>query len=169
MRTVFSRLFALALLACFLTACQTKPPVLYKGLTPAQIEVVKAQGFEETDDAWKYDLSGKVLFNTSSSEVNEETRSKLTELSGVLLGIGIKTIVVEGHTDDQGSAQFNEALSKERATVVANALSENGFAPGDIRVRGLGFQHPIADNNTPEGRRENRRVSLIIGTVFSGE
>lgn len=169
MRSLFSRLLALALLACFLTACQTTPPVLYKGLTPSQIEVVKAHGFEETDDGWKYDLSGKVLFNTNSSELSDQAQAKLVELSGVLLGIGIDSIVVEGHTDNQGSAQLNEALSKERATVVANALKASGFSPAATHVRGLGFKHPIADNSTAEGRRENRRVSLIIGTTFVDE
>lgn len=169
MRTLISRVLAVVLVACFLTACQTTPPVVYKGLTPAQIEVVKAHGFEETDDGWKYDLSGKVLFNTNSSELSEPAQAKLAELSGVLLKIGIDSIVVEGHTDNQGSAQLNDALSKERATVVANALKSNGFAPASTHVRGLGFKYPIADNNTPEGRRENRRVSLIIGTTFVDE
>lgn len=153
-------------MALFLSACQTTPAPLYKGLTQEQIEVVKSYGFEEVDDGWKYDLSGKVLFNTDSSELNSETTEKLKQLAQVLRDIGIHRIVVEGHTDNVGSSQYNEALSKKRAQVVANELVKSGFTQDAIQVRAMGFTKPVAANNTEQGRRENRRVSLIIGSSF---
>lgn len=71
-------------------------------------------------------------------------------------------IVVEGHTDSQGSQAFNLHLSTRRAQAVRDLLISRGVAEDRIRSEGLGFSRPIADNKSAEGRANNRRVELVI-------
>ena len=67
-----------------------------------------------------------------------------------------------GHTDNTGSAEYNQDLSARRATAVAGVLLEQGVAPSRVRSFGRGEDEPVATNLTPEGRQQNRRVEIII-------
>ena len=69
-------------------------------------------------------------------------------------------IEVQGHTDNVGSAEVNQALSERRAKSAASYLESKGIAPGRIATSGKGLTQPIADNSTAEGRALNRRVVL---------
>jgi outer membrane protein OmpA-like peptidoglycan-associated protein len=71
-------------------------------------------------------------------------------------------VVVEGHTDNQGTAEYNQTLSEERALNVMEFLVEQGVAPERLTSMGYGFTKPVADNATREGRQKNRRVDLVI-------
>lgn len=77
----------------------------------------------------------------------------------------MKKIVVEGHTDSQGSDSSNQALSERRAQAVVSFLVSRGVSAEQIRAQGLGESRPIADNNSPEGRANNRRVEIVIQPV----
>lgn len=169
MPKILARLLLLSLTSLFVAACQTTPPPEppKKGLTAEQIAVLKAEGFQETDDGWKYDLSGKVLFATNSTQVAPESVSLVQRLAKILLDIGIHGIVVEGHTDNQGSAEYNQRLSEQRAQAVAEVVYAAGLQKEWALVRGLGLTKPVADNNTEQGRSENRRVSLIVGSSLT--
>jgi outer membrane protein OmpA-like peptidoglycan-associated protein len=70
------------------------------------------------------------------------------------------TVRVEGHTDSSGSAENNRDLSRQRAEAVMQALIERGVAAQRISAEGLGEERPIADNDTEQGRRANRRVEV---------
>ena len=69
---------------------------------------------------------------------------------------------IEGHTDSAGGAALNQSLSKQRADAVMQALIDRGVDPGRLTAEGLGEQKPIADNNTAQGRSQNRRVEIYV-------
>jgi OmpA-OmpF porin, OOP family len=71
-------------------------------------------------------------------------------------------IIIEGHTDSRGSDEYNEQLSERRARSVANALTSRGVANDSFTTVGRGKDYPVASNDTPEGRQQNRRVEIIF-------
>ena len=71
-------------------------------------------------------------------------------------------LVIEGHTDNVGTAALNQQLSERRAAAVRDALAKHGVAAGRMQVQGFGLSRPVADNGTPEGRQTNRRTELIV-------
>ena len=108
-------------------------------------------------------LSGEVLFTSGKAELLPAAQAKLTEVANALTQQNPDAaIVVEGHTDAQGSQTFNLDLSTRRAQAVRDYLASHGVAPDRIRSEGLGFSRPIADNKTAEGRANNRRVEIVV-------
>lgn len=146
-----------ALLA--LSGCQTPPP---KGLTPAQIAVLKQQGFELTDDGWAFGLSGKVLFGSDVESLNAPSTEIVQRIGKALLGVGIERVRVDGHTDASGKETYNQQLSLRRAKSVANVLTSIGMKQENVQLRGLGSSEPVTSNATAAGRTENRRVSIVV-------
>ncbi|MDP9785370.1 OmpA family protein [Pseudomonas fluorescens] len=153
----FAAFFLLALLA--LSGCQTAPQ---KGLTPAQIAVLKQQGFELTDDGWAFGLSGKVLFGSDVESLNPASTKIVERIGKALLGAGIERVRVDGHTDASGSQAYNEQLSIRRADSVSKVLIGVGMRQENVQSRGLGSSKPVASNDTVEGRTENRRVAIVV-------
>lgn len=153
----FAAFFLLALLA--LSGCQTAPQ---KGLTPAQIAVLKQQGFELTDDGWAFGLSGKVLFGSDVESLNPASTEIVERIGKALLGAGIERVRVDGHTDASGSQAYNEQLSIRRADSVSKVLIGVGMRQENVQSRGLGSSKPVASNDTVEGRTENRRVAIVV-------
>jgi outer membrane protein OmpA-like peptidoglycan-associated protein len=107
-------------------------------------------------------LSGAVLFATGKSELLPIAKQKIDEVAKALKDQGWKGLLVEGHTDSQGSASKNQELSQARAEAVRSQLISNGLPSDKIRAQGLGPSRPVADNNTAEGRANNRRVEIIV-------
>ncbi|MGB4487431.1 MULTISPECIES: OmpA family protein [Pseudomonas] len=157
-RVVFITLFV-ALLA--LSGCQTPPP---KGLSPAQVAVLKQQGFELTDDGWAFGLSGKVLFGSDVESLNAPSTEIVERIGKALLDVGIDRVRVDGHTDASGKESYNQQLSLRRAKSVATVLTRVGMKEENIQLRGLGSSQPVAANDTAAGRTENRRVSIVVST-----
>ncbi|SDB51709.1 OmpA family protein [Pseudomonas sp. NFACC13-1] len=153
----FAALFLLAILT--LSGCQTAPP---KGLTPAQIAVLKQQGFELTDDGWAFGLSGKVLFGSDVENLNPASTEIVERIGKALLGAGIERVRVDGHTDASGSQAYNEQLSMRRAASVGKVLTSVGMREENVQLRGLGSSKPVASNDTASGRTENRRVAIVV-------
>lgn len=154
---LFSTLLLTAMLA--LTGCQTAPQ---KGLTPAQVAVLKQQGFELTDDGWEFGLSGKVLFGSDVESLNQQSTEIVERIGKALLGVGIERVRVDGHTDASGKEAYNEQLSLRRAKSVGNVLTSVGMKQENIQLQGLGSREPVASNDTAAGRTENRRVSIVV-------
>ncbi len=161
MFTLAVRLFSALLLMAALTlsGCQTAPQ---KGLTPAQVAVLKQQGFELTDDGWEFGLSGKVLFGSDVESLNAASTEIVERIGKALLGVGIERVRVDGHTDASGKETYNQQLSLRRAKSVANVLGTVGMKPENIQLQGLGSSEPVASNDTAAGRTENRRVSIVV-------
>lgn len=109
-------------------------------------------------------LTGAVLFRSGQSKLTPAARQKLMRVANALKlqGEG-KPIIIEGHTDAQGPEGFNKTLSMQRAQSVKKFLVENGLSPDRIQTIGRGENEPIATNQTPEGRANNRRVEIVIG------
>lgn len=161
MFTLPVRLFSALLLitALTLSGCQTAPQ---KGLTPAQVAVLKQQGFELTDDGWEFGLSGKVLFGSDVESLNAASTEIVERIGKALLGVGIERVRVDGHTDASGKETYNQQLSLRRAKSVANVLGTVGMKQENIQLQGLGSSEPVASNDTAAGRTENRRVSIVV-------
>jgi len=108
-------------------------------------------------------LSGQVLFVTGKSELLPAAQDQLNQVAAALADQGdLKPIVVEGYTDSVGSEAANMKLSKDRAEAVRSYLVSKGV-PGDkISSVGKGKANPVASNDTPEGRANNRRVEIIV-------
>lgn len=155
------RFFCLALFSALLAlaGCQTAPP---KGLSSAQITVLKQQGFKLTDEGWAFGLSGKVLFGSDLEVLNKESHDIVERIAKALLGVGIERVRVDGHTDASGKDTYNEQLSVRRANSVATVLEQTGMKQQNIQLRGFGSRVPVASNSTAEGRTENRRVSIVV-------
>lgn len=154
---LFTITLFLALLA--LTGCQTAPQ---KGLSPAQIAVLKQQGFEMTDDGWAYGLSGKVLFGSDVESLNPASTEIVERIGKALLSVEIERVRIDGHTDASGQESYNEQLSLRRAKSVGKVLAAVGIKEENIQLRGLGSSKPVASNDTAVGRTENRRVSIVV-------
>jgi len=107
-------------------------------------------------------LSGSVLFATGKHTLLPIAKERLNEVASAVKDQGFKAIVVEGHTDSRGSESANESLSLKRAEEVRSHMITQGIPADKIQAVGRGEQVPVADNNTPEGRANNRRVELIV-------
>jgi outer membrane protein OmpA-like peptidoglycan-associated protein len=103
-----------------------------------------------------------VLFDTGSANLKAGAREKLAKVAGILLSHRGLKLQVEGHTDSVGSADYNQRLSENRADSVRTYLVEQGIAPNAIGTTGFGETMPVASNDTPAGRQQNRRVELIV-------
>jgi outer membrane protein OmpA-like peptidoglycan-associated protein len=107
-------------------------------------------------------LSGSVLFATGKSTLLPIAQDKIGEVAKALKDQGFKSILVEGHTDAQGSADKNQVLSLQRAEAVRAYLVHEGLPSDKVRADGVGSARPVADNSTPEGRANNRRVEIVV-------
>jgi len=103
-----------------------------------------------------------VLFKTGSFELLPGARERLAKVSGIVLAYPSLHLQVEGHTDSVGTDEYNQQLSEKRAGAVRDYLVQQGISADSIEARGFGKTDPIASNQTPEGRQQNRRVEMVI-------
>lgn len=130
--------------------------------TRAQRAVFVEEGFAETDRGWEFSINDRLLFATDESVVVPPQVASIRRISGRLLAVGIRHAAVEGHADGTGSAEHNQRLSERRAAAVAEVLVTSGFARSAVTTLGLGDRYPVESNATAAGRRENRRVVILI-------
>lgn len=110
-------------------------------------------------------MPGNVTFKTDSSDLRPEFFDVLNSVSLVLNEFDKTLLEVAGHTDNTGSAAYNQTLSEKRASTVAQYLTSKGIRADRIITVGAGETHPIASNDTPEGRQANRRVELSLEPI----
>ena len=111
-------------------------------------------------------LNGAVLFETAKWVLMPGAQTKLNDVATALTKEDPDSkMVVEGHTDSQGAAQMNQDLSQKRAQAVRDYLVSRGIAADRITAQGFGPTRSIADNNSPEGRANNRRVEIVVQPV----
>lgn len=105
-----------------------------------------------------------VFFATDKDVILQESNPVLQSVADTLQkSLEIKKILIEGHTDNRGSRNYNIGLSTRRAKSVMNWLIESGgVSPSRLQAKGFGPDRPIANNNVPEGRERNRRVEFVI-------
>ena len=108
-------------------------------------------------------LSGGVLFASAKAELLPEAVIKLNTVAEALTQQDPDSkMVVEGHTDSQGAAGYNQDLSQRRAEAVRAHLVSRGIAADRITAQGFGLTRPVADNTSTEGRANNRRVEIVV-------
>jgi len=107
-------------------------------------------------------LSGGVLFASGKSVLLPGAQTSLNQVADALKSQDNAKILVEGHTDSTGNDGLNMELSRARAEAVASYLASRGVPREVMTPQGLGPSRPVADNNTPEGRANNRRVEIVV-------
>jgi outer membrane protein OmpA-like peptidoglycan-associated protein len=107
-------------------------------------------------------MPGNVTFNTNSSAITGNFYPVLDSVALVLNEFNQTYIDVVGYTDSTGAAAYNQTLSEQRAQSVAQYLNSREVLGDRFVVRGAGQSSPIASNETPEGRTQNRRVEIEL-------
>jgi outer membrane protein OmpA-like peptidoglycan-associated protein len=110
-------------------------------------------------------MPSNITFALNSSDLNGQFFNALDGVSMVLKEYDKTVVEVAGHTDSSGSDQYNQALSERRAQAVAGYLGSHGVKTQRLITIGAGEGHPVASNDTEQGRSANRRVELTIVPV----
>jgi outer membrane protein OmpA-like peptidoglycan-associated protein len=132
----------------------------------ALIEELKKRNIEarETSRGVMVNLPS-VNFQFDSAELTPDGRGRVDQIASIVKrDAANRRIAVEGHASRESAAQeaYNQRLSERRADTVADALARDGVKNSQISSHGLGTRSPIASNDNEEGRRQNRRVEVII-------
>lgn len=117
---------------------------------------------EQPDGSLKLNIPSSVTFATNSYEINPALYATLNELSTQMSQNPELVADIRGYTDSTGGAELNQRLSQNRAQSVATYLSQHGVTPNRMAATGYGPSNPIADNNTEQGRAQNRRVEIYL-------
>ena len=158
-KMIYTALHGLILASVLMAGCAQNKPRDYK-MIAAPAEVIKG---ESTGIFANIAMPAASMFEFDKAELNEDGKAVIDD--------AIKTVgpeltdaylvLVVGHTDSSGAERHNEALSLKRAKSVADYLISTGVKANAIRVIGRGSKEPVASNETPEGRIQNRRVDII--------
>jgi outer membrane protein OmpA-like peptidoglycan-associated protein len=103
-----------------------------------------------------------ILFDVNRATLKPGAEANVRRIAAILQQYPDRQIAVEGHTDATGSDAYNQTLSEDRAASVRSALVAGGVPEGQISSRGFGKTQPVATNDTPAGRQQNRRVEIIV-------
>lgn len=117
---------------------------------------------ENTGDRLILTMPQDILFGVDSFDVSYALQDDLAKVARSLEAYPNSTVQILGHTDNTGSASHNQTLSERRANAVADVLLDNGIPFSRIETIGRGEDQPIASNLDEEGRRQNRRVEIVI-------
>ncbi len=107
-------------------------------------------------------MPGNVTFATDSADINGEFFAVLDSITIVVDEFDKTLIEVMGHTDSTGTNEYNQALSEKRANAVSKYFQSRDIQPLRIATYGYGEDYPVASNDNPAGRRENRRVEIAL-------
>lgn len=132
-----------------ITRSLSKPPVRTRGLS------LQARSEPHIDIHIRFDFD--------SARLRPETARQIEEIAKALAtrALGDRHIVIEGHTDDRGPEAYNRDLSIRRAAAVRAALIDRGIARHRLSALGFGETRPLADNRSPAGQAQNRRVTFV--------
>lgn len=129
------------------------------------VEELKQRGVDvrESDRGVVINLPD-VLFASGRAELTTTAREIISEIAQILLRAPSRNLLIEGHTDSLGTIEYNYWLSQSRAQQVTDALESNGINRNQLTTTAFGETTPIATNRTNEGRRQNRRVEVVLVT-----
>jgi len=128
----------------------------------AEADLAKLAAVKEEERGLVVTLSGSILFRSAEATLMSSAQEKLDQVAKALIAVRARNLIVEGHTDSRGSESYNQGLSQRRADAVRDYLVQRGYPADRIQTRGRGEGSPIADNASPEGRANNRRVEIVI-------
>jgi len=117
---------------------------------------------ERVGEGIKITFDSGILFDVNKASLKEKSKADLANLAVILQKYEDTNVLLEGHTDDTGTEEYNLDLSRLRAQSVANNLASGGVNASRFTIMGYGEEQPIADNTTESGRALNRRVEVAI-------
>ena len=117
---------------------------------------------ERVGEGIKVTLKSGLLFDTGKSVLKPAAQADLEQLAVTLNKYSGTVLLIEGHADSQGAEDYNQKLSEARAHAVASFLARSGVDISRFTILGYGESQPVASNDTPEGRAQNRRVEIAI-------
>jgi len=125
-------------------------------------ELAPLAATQRIDDGIVTTLSNKLLFDFNSADLTSSSHEPLRKMAAVFVKYPKTLLTVTGHTDNIGPVAYNIRLSERRAKAVADFLVDAGVPREQLRIMGLGFERPVATNDSAAGRARNRRVEIHI-------
>lgn len=159
-----------AALLLALVGCQSAPPprVVSDPPPPSPAELraqaLDSLGFDRGEEGWLLRLPDPIWFDFDRAKINPDMQHNLEGIADDLVKAKIHSLRIEGHTDNSGARDYNIELSRRRAEAVAQTFIAHGFEDAKIERVAFGPDHPVAPNNTRDGRALNRRVEIIVPT-----
>lgn len=160
----------IVLLLALLQGCKsfnktTNPPSVTKSPKATKVITKKKASTPSTllKSGGKNGVMSFTLFDMDSKALSRDETKQLNDLAREIKDMGNCQVTVIGHADNTGTSEVNEAVSKERARLVANYLKQKGVS--NITWSGESYNHPVAGNETAAGRAKNRRVEVYVSTV----
>lgn len=123
---------------------------------------LKGAKVERVGEGIKITFDSGLMFATNQSALNTDTKENLKNLSTTLQKYEDTNVLIEGHTDNTGTDEYNLELSKKRASSVQDYLVSLGLNYQRLQIAGYGENQPITENDSVEGRQANRRVEVAI-------
>ncbi|HNW60713.1 MAG TPA: OmpA family protein [bacterium] len=117
---------------------------------------------ERVGEGIQVTLKSGLLFDSGKSVLKPAAQNDLAELATTLNKYSDTVLLIEGHADSQGEEAYNQKLSESRAHAVASFLAKSNVDISRFTIMGYGESQPVASNDTPEGRAQNRRVEIAI-------
>lgn len=117
---------------------------------------------ERVGEGIKITFASGILFDVNKSTLRPEAQTNIQQLATILNKYEETTVLIEGHTDSDGSEEYNLTLSRSRAESVAGYLAGQQVASNRFIIQGYGEQQPVASNETVDGKQANRRVEIAI-------
>jgi outer membrane protein OmpA-like peptidoglycan-associated protein len=121
-----------------------------------------ARYLETTNTSPKTFTFERIHFESGSTKLTRSSRQTLRSLAAILKAYPSTEARLDGYTDDSGASEKNQALSQARAEAVKASLVKSGVAASRLATAGNGANNPVAPNDTPEGRKQNRRIELVV-------
>jgi outer membrane protein OmpA-like peptidoglycan-associated protein len=137
---------------------------LQKSLAP-EISAGHARVDRLANDVLKITMTNQTAFDTNSSEIKPGFDPTMDKLADVIVRYGKTTLTIAGHTDNVGTAEYNQKLSERRALSVAQYLEARHVNPVRLSTVGKGESVPLESNSTEAGRQANRRVEIYVQPV----
>ena len=113
----------------------------------------------------KVTYAADAFFDVDKAVLKPEAKAKLDDLVSKMGAINLEVIIAVGHTDSDGSDEYNQRLSVKRSEAVKAYLTSKGVEANRVYTEGKGEKSPVADNKTKEGKAKNRRTEIeVVGT-----
>jgi len=131
-----------------------------EGIENKLIGFIQDTGKAVDETLW-FTMDG-ITFDTDKATIKAESTVQLNNIAEIMKAFPAVKIKIGGYTDNTGDAAANQVLSADRATAVKNALIGMGIDAGRVEAEGYGSAHPVASNDTPEGRQQNLRIDVRV-------
>ena len=172
MNNRFQLKFVVSVLVCISTimvfSCRTskvksKKKLSYMTKTFLEIKnAIPEAKVTQLEDTIKVLFPCNIMFAFNSASIDTQIAKPMARFAGILNKYNQTSILISGYTDDVGADEYNDVLSAQRADSAKANLVQNQVLPLRINTWGMGKRHPIASNETEEGRALNRRVEFVI-------